>query len=192
MAGLITHATFPENIRVESAVTSGTEVTPFYDPMIAKLIVRGPTREQAVREMQNALAATQLYGVETNLRYLRQIAASDSFQDGGVTTSYLNSVPYKCSAIEVLEPGTQSTLQDFPGRLGYWAVGVPPSGPMDSLAFRVGNRILGNRPEAAAIEMTLSGPHLRFTSDTVIAITGADMGGSIDGAFVSDVVAGSG
>ena len=47
-------------------------------------------------------------------------------------------------AIEVLDGGTQTTVQDYPGRLGYWHVGVPPSGPMDALSFRLANRLVGN------------------------------------------------
>ncbi|EGH26546.1 urea amidolyase-like protein, partial [Pseudomonas amygdali pv. mori str. 301020] len=50
----------------------------------------------------------------------------------------------------------------YPGRLGYWAVGVPPSGPMDSRALRQGNGLLGNAEGCAALEITMSGPLLRF------------------------------
>ena len=53
------------------------------------------------------------------------------------------------SAIEVLRPGMLTTVQDWPGRIGYWHIGVPPSGPMDDLSFRIGNRVLGN-PEGIA------------------------------------------
>ena len=63
-------------------------------------------------------------------------------------------------------------MQDFPGRLGYWDVGVPPSGPMDPLSFRLANRLVGNDADAAGIEMTLSGPTLHFNADTVICSRG--------------------
>ena len=69
--------------------------------------------------------------------------------------------------------GTQTTVQDYPGRLGYWAVGIPPSGPMDDRALRLGNRLLGNAADAAALEITMSGPTLRFNTDAVVAVTGA-------------------
>src|SRR3546814_11892536 len=55
----------------------------------------------------------------------------------------------------------------YPGRLGYWAVGVPPSGPMDSRALRLGNRLLGNEEGFAALEITMSGHLLRFNCDAV-------------------------
>ncbi|HCJ31227.1 MAG TPA: hypothetical protein DHV63_18490, partial [Pseudomonas sp.] len=61
------------------------------------------------------------------------------------------------------------------GRLGYWAVGVPPSGPMDSRALRLGNALLGNPADAAGLEITMSGPLLRFNTDAVVAVTGAEI-----------------
>lgn len=54
---------------------------------------------------------------------------------------------YRARSIEVVAPGTLTSVQDYPGRVGYWEVGVPPSGPMDPLAFRLGNRLLGNLRE---------------------------------------------
>ncbi|HCH78398.1 MAG TPA: urea carboxylase, partial [Pseudomonas sp.] len=74
-----------------------------------------------------------------------------------------------------ISAGTQTTVQDFPGRLGYWAVGVPPSGPMDSRALRLGNALLGNAEDAAGLEITMSGPILRFNTDAVVAVTGAEI-----------------
>jgi urea carboxylase len=88
------------------------------------------------------------------------------------------------STIEVLSPGTLTTVQDWPGRTGYWAVGVPPSGPMDSRSHRIGNRLLGNRPGAAGLEATLAGPKLRFLADATVAITGAPVAVSLDGEAV--------
>src|SRR5260370_13400455 len=73
------------------------------------------------------------------------------------------------------------TDQYYPGRLGHWDVGVPPSGPMDALSFRLGNRLVGNSSDAAGLECTLLGPTLRVDTDAVIALTGADMGAELDG-----------
>ena len=83
-------------------------------------------------------------GIETNLDYLRQIVEDPVFAAGRQTTRYLNDLAYRPATIEVLAAGTQTTVQDWPGRLGYWDVGVPPSGPMDDLAFRIANRLVGN------------------------------------------------
>lgn len=76
-------------------------------------------------------------------------------------------------SIEVLKPGIQTTVQDYPGRIGYWNIGVPPSGPMDKLAFMLGNQILGNEKSAAGLEITLVGPELKFHAEAVICLTGA-------------------
>ncbi|SFW39334.1 urea carboxylase [Nitrosovibrio sp. Nv17] len=87
------------------------------------------------------------------------------------------------STIEVLDPpGVQTTVQDYPGRKGYWDVGVPPSGPMDGLAFRLANRLVGNEEGQAALEITFAGPTLRFHCDSVIAVTGAPIEVSLNGA----------
>jgi urea carboxylase len=88
------------------------------------------------------------------------------------------------SAIEVLAPGTLTTVQDWPGRTGYWCVGVPPSGPMDERSHRIGNRLVGNRSDAAGLEVTLSGPTLRFLDAATIAVTGAPAPVSLDGVAV--------
>ena len=66
--------------------------------------------------------------------------------------------------VEVLAGGPMTTVQDLPGRVGYWDVGVPPNGPMDDLSHALVNRILGNRPTAAALELTGAGPTLRFSA----------------------------
>ena len=175
----------PDLARVETWIESGATITPFYDPMIGKIIVTGKDRTEALERLSAALAATAIDGTETNLRYLRQVAGCSDFVAGAVTTSLLGSFAFTRQAIEVLEGGTQSTIQDYPGRLGYWNVGVPPSGPMDHLSFRIANRLVGNPEHAAAIEFATMGGRLRFHTDALIAICGADMDSKIDGKSVS-------
>jgi urea carboxylase len=184
--GKLTHVRFPaaDAVRVETWVESGTIVTPFYDPMIAKIIVTGRDRDDALARLGRALDETELYGIETNLQYLRAVAASKTFTTGSMTTSFLEGFTAVRNAFEVLEGGTQTTIQDYPGRLGYWHVGVPPSGPMDALAFRLANRLVGNAENAAAVEMTTMGARLRFDAEVVVALTGGDMGATLDGAPV--------
>lgn len=63
-------------------------------------------------------------------------------------------------------------MQDWPGRVQLWHVGVPPSGPMDSLHHRLANALVGNPSDAAALEFGLTGPTLRFHCDTVVALAG--------------------
>jgi urea carboxylase len=86
--------------------------------------------------------------------------------------------------IDVLRPGMLTTVQDWPGRIGYWHIGVPPSGPMDDLSFRIGNRLLGNLEGAAGLECTRGGPALRFPDGGRVAVTGAPVAVTVDGVAV--------
>ncbi|MHC5348715.1 urea carboxylase [Metapseudomonas furukawaii] len=183
--GLLTAVAFPEAdgqaLRIDTWVEAGCEIPPYFDPMIAKVITWAPTRDDASAALDRALATSTLYGVETNRDYLRQILADAPFASGSPWTRCLKGLAYRASTVEVLAAGTQTSVQDYPGRLGYWAVGVPPSGPMDSRALRLGNRLLGNPEGAAGLEITMSGPSLRFNTDAVVAVTGAPIPLSLDG-----------
>jgi urea carboxylase len=178
--GTITDAVFDPAVRVDGWVEPGTEITPYYDPLLAKVIAYGETRTEALEHLERALAGSRIAGVENNLAYLRQVIAAPAFRSGNATTRLLSEIEYRSASIDVVNGGTQTTIQDWPGRTGLWAVGVPPSGPMDNLAFGVANRAVGNDPGAAALEMTLSGPTLRFRSPTVIALAGARMRATLD------------
>jgi len=180
-SGTLSEVVFPTDVRVETWIERGTVVTPFYDPMLAKVIARGADREEAIARLHATLTATCLAGIETNRDYLVAALDCPDFRAGQVHTGLLETLPYSAASIEVLEPGTQTTLQDYPGRLGYWNVGVPPSGPMDALSFRLGNRLVGNPDSAAGLECTLVGPKLHFATDAVIALTGANMGAELEG-----------
>jgi len=83
--------------------------------------------------------------------------------------------------VEVLAGGPLTTVQDLPGRVGFWHVGVPPNGPMDDLSHQLINRVLGNTEGAAALELTGAGPTLRFTAEATIAIGGARMPATVEG-----------
>src|SRR5512136_631677 len=83
-------------------------------------------------------------------------------------------------AMEVLDAAPLTTVQDL-GRFGYQRYGVPVSGAMDPFALRAANRLVANDDGAAALEMTLLGPSLRFLAVAVVALTGADLGARLDG-----------
>jgi urea carboxylase len=183
-SGLVTQARFPAGGRVETWIADGTEVTPLYDPLLAKIISVGADREAALRAMGDALAATTIAGIETNLEYLRCLIAAPLFVGGCMTTRALEGFVFAPRSIEVVAAGTQTTLQDYPGRMGYWNVGVPPSGPMDDLSFRLANRAVGNLEDAAALEFTVSGPTLKFGAEAVICLTGAALAADIGGKAV--------
>ncbi len=181
--GLVTEATWPRDVRVDTWVRSGTEVTPFYDPLLAKVVAHAPTRADAVGGLLDALGRTTVRGIETNLDLLTSFVAGSEFRAATVTTSTLERHRFARTTVDVLAPGT-TTVQDLPGRVGLWHVGVPPSGPMDDRSFRLGNRIVGNADGAPGLECTAAGPTLRFAAETTICVTGAAMAVECDGAFV--------
>ncbi|HWJ35307.1 MAG TPA: urea carboxylase [Steroidobacteraceae bacterium] len=180
-SGLVTSARFPVGTRIETWIADGTEVTPLYDPLLAKIITVGENRGDALRKLRLALAETTIAGIETNLEYLRCLAADPLFADGCMTTRALERFTFAPHSLEVISGGTQTTVQDYPGRTGYWNIGVPPSGPMDDVSFRLVNRAVGNRPDAAALEITVSGPTLKFDADALICLGGATMAADIGG-----------
>jgi urea carboxylase len=180
-SGVLTQARFPALARIETWVADGTPITPYYDPLLAKIIVAGATRAEALAKLRGALAETRLAGIETNLDYLRELGADPAFAAGGMTTRSLDTFVYAPRTVEVLNAGTQTTIQDYPGRLGFWSVGVPPSGPMDSRSFRLANRALANDETAPALEITVSGPTLKFNADALVCLSGARMAADLEG-----------
>ncbi|ADU51445.1 urea amidolyase related protein [Thermaerobacter marianensis DSM 12885] len=82
--------------------------------------------------------------------------------------------------IEIIRPGLYTTIQDL-GRTGLQHLGVPVQGAADVAALILGNRLVGNEPGAAALEVTLIGPIIRFHATTAIAVTGADLGATLNG-----------
>ncbi len=184
--GLLTDVWFPPadgaTLRIDRWVEAGCEVPPFFDPLLAKAIVWRPSRDEAIAGLAQALAETRLHGVETNCLYLQQILGFAPFTAGEPWTRCLEQLRYRADTVEVLSAGTQTSVQDYPGRPGYWAVGVPPSGPMDDRALRLGNRLLGNAEGDAALEITLSGPTLKFNTAVQAVICGAPLTVTLDGA----------
>jgi len=85
--------------------------------------------------------------------------------------------------MKISDGGTYTLIQDYPGRQGSdrWRVGIPPAGPMDSYSFRIANRLVGNDESAAALEITIGGPTVTFSEDTIVAITGAPIEAEVDG-----------
>jgi len=183
--GVLTEVVFPDDLRVDTWVERGTEVTAHYDPMLAKLIAHGDDREQALARLRQALDETRIAGLESNLDYLRALMDFEPFVAGRHTTRSLAAFTAPSRAIEVTSPGVQTSVQDWPGRLGYWDVGVPPSGPMDSRALRLANRLVGNAPGAAALEITVAGPTLVARCDLEVAVTGAPIALHLDGATMA-------
>lgn len=78
------------------------------------------------------------------------------------------------AGLEVIDPGIQTTVQDYPGRPGLQHKGFFPAGPMDHLAFRLANVLVGNEPGAAALEIPMARFAARFSVDGLLALCGAE------------------
>lgn len=88
--GQIVAVDWPSGIRVDSGVESGDAVPPFYDPMIAKLVARAPTRAGALERLAKALDATAIAGVRTNVPFLASLCRAAAFRDGKVDTGFID------------------------------------------------------------------------------------------------------
>ncbi|KAI5481371.1 urea carboxylase [Pseudohyphozyma bogoriensis] len=137
--GLLQEVSFPSApwLRVDSWVETGSFVSPFYDPMIAKVIAHGATREESRQRLDDALASTVLLGTSTNVAYVRAILNCEAFVAGDVTTKFLDTFPYVSSCVEVVDGGLSTSVQDLIPRLS--GDGIPRGGPMDELAFQAAN-----------------------------------------------------
>jgi 3-methylcrotonyl-CoA carboxylase alpha subunit len=87
--GRLSHLSFPDGVRADSGVRAGDTISPFYDPMIAKIIVEGPTRGAALAKLRAALAGTEVAGSVTNLAFLRRLANHQGFAAGDVDTGLI-------------------------------------------------------------------------------------------------------
>ncbi|WP_027945913.1 urea carboxylase [Amycolatopsis taiwanensis] len=183
-AGLVTGVQFPAGTRVDTWVEAGCAVTTHYDPLLAKVIVSGEDRPAALKRFGAALAGTRIDGIRTNLGQLRAAATNPDFLQVRHCTTTLDGIEDADARIDVLRGGTSTTVQEWPGRTGYWHVGVPPSGPMDDLSFRLGNLAIGNGEGAPGLECTVDGPALRFSHRTVVCVTGAPAEVTVDGTRV--------
>ncbi len=128
--GRIRDAHFPQRdgIRVDTHVEAGTLIPPYYDSMIAKLIAHGPTRTDALRRLDLALADMQLTGVQTNQALHRAVLATPEFQHGGVDTGFLGrwlaerAAPAAASAAPAAPAAASTTSSANPSA----AAGVQP------------------------------------------------------------------
>lgn len=195
-AGLLSQVDWPQaglstasensgsELRIDHWIESGIEVPALFDPMLAKVIVHSESRKKAIIDLDRHLSNSLIYGIETNIDYVRSLLTSDVCLNGELLTRTLAGFEFSAESLTVLSAGTQTTIQDYPGRTGYWHIGVPPSGPMDNLSFRFANTLVGNAESEAGIEITLNGPSLRFNTATTIAVTGAEVPLLVDGVAV--------
>ncbi|ABF63471.1 3-methylcrotonoyl-CoA carboxylase, alpha subunit [Ruegeria sp. TM1040] len=87
--GTLSHLAFPEGVRADSGVRAGDTISPWYDPMISKVIVHGPSRAAALRQLDDALARTEVAGTVTNLAFLGALTRHAGFAAGDVDTGLI-------------------------------------------------------------------------------------------------------
>jgi hypothetical protein len=140
--------------------------------------------QKNARESARKKALLHAYG------HINEKNGSTVLQTTNYTTQKVSTEPSAKSpafpdhSMKIINPGTYTLIQDFPGREGLWRVGVPPSGPMDDYSFRLANALVGNEEGAAGLELAFTGPTIQFNRDTFIAITGAQMQAELDGKSV--------
>ena len=120
-AGQLTRLRLPASVRVDAGVEEGDEIGTAYDPMIAKLIARGGSRDEALDRLAAALAATEVDGLTTNLPLLRWLAAHPAFRAGRVSTAFLADFPPLTAA--------PLRLPEGPFR-GIWRLNLPTPAPV--------------------------------------------------------------
>lgn len=150
------------------------------DPLLAKVMYHSPTRRRTIQGMHAILSQSRICGPPTNLEFLAKILTDDRFVAGHTLTKFLDNFEFAPTAIDVLSGGALTLIEDWPGRptLGR---GFCHSGPMDSLAFRVANALVGNHVGREGLEITLSGPDLRFLGSALISLCGAPIDAKLDG-----------
>jgi urea carboxylase len=165
--------------RIDTWVFTGSRITPNYDPLIAKAMVHSATRAEAIAGLHSLLVESSICGPPTNLDFLAAIIDNPHFKAGNTMTSFLQSFTYAPPAIDVVSAGAYTLIQDLPARPTV-GKGIPHSGPMDPMAFQIANLLVGNSRGTEGLEMTLSGPDLRFIAPAIVALCGAPMEATLD------------
>ncbi len=147
--GRLTHLAFPDGARADSGVRAGDAITPWYDPMIAKIVTHGGTRAEALGRLRAALDATEVAGTVTNLAFLSALARHEGFAAGEVDTGLIA----RDQGALVAEAAPE------PWRLALAALGIAglhePAGPHEGFAlwaplvWTVPMTVAGERIEAS-------------------------------------------
>ncbi|KAI0838476.1 AHS2-domain-containing protein [Hypoxylon sp. FL0890] len=181
-SGHVQSVTWPDqNARVDTWIQLGSFVSPYFDSLLAKVIVHSATREDSIMKMAKALETSEVGGLVTNLAFLKSIVHSPAFSSGRTLTTFLDTqFTFQPRGIQVITPGAFTTIQQTRPRTrkGY---GIPASGPMDDLSATIANLLVGNPEDVECLEITAHGPELRFYSASVISIAGSPFSVEVDG-----------
>ena len=166
-----------DRARVDAALESGAEVSTAYDPMLAKVVAGGPTREAARQALVAALDDCAVLGLTTNLGFLRALAASDAFRDGEVDTGWLDrhpdgvplpdpDLPALVAAWAVARPATSACVEPVTHLVHQGLHGADPLGVLDGWR-------LGGPPASTRVELVVAGERRRYAvSDHGVAVAG--------------------
>jgi acetyl/propionyl-CoA carboxylase alpha subunit len=201
--GRLTRLRLPQDIRVDAGVAEGDEVGIAYDPMIAKLIAHGTTRDEALERLQAALSATEVEGVTTNLPFLRWLVRHPLVRAGETTTAFLveqpplsqTSVraparpwrsPFRLnlpSPAPAPPPDVSAAASDQPGSGGESRVVAPMPGTVIRLLVREGDAVRARQPlvvlEAMKMETPLKSPYDATVSAVHVAEGDRVAGGAV-------------
>ncbi|MBF9060825.1 ATP-grasp domain-containing protein [Rhodobacterales bacterium HKCCSP123] len=181
--GRLAHLRFPGGARADTGVRAGDEISPWYDPMVAKIIVHGPTREVALRKLDAALAGCQVAGSVTNLAFLRALARHAGFAAGDVDTGLIDrdleslaAAPVPCSRTRALAAMGALGLAGAAGALEGFTLWAPLR---RAVVLRAGGE------EISATAEVLPGGAARVTlGDAVHEVAREGQGWRVDGAPV--------
>jgi 3-methylcrotonyl-CoA carboxylase alpha subunit len=181
--GILAHLSFSEGARADTGVRPGDTISPWYDPMIAKLIVHGPTRAVALNRLEQALAGTEVAGSVTNLAFLRKLACHDGFGAGDVDTGLIDRDleelavdPVACTRTRALAALGALGLDEGDDKLAGFALWAPLKQSVQ----------LGYRDEVLTFGVETLGPgQFRVSGDEGSHDVSRALGGwQIDGAVV--------
>ncbi len=181
--GTLAHLRFPDGARADTGVRPGDTISPWYDPMIAKLIVHGPTRAVALTQLERALAETEVAGSVTNLAFLRKLARHEGFGAGEVDTGLIDrdldalaEEPVACTRTRALAALGALGLHKGKGALAGFTLWAP-------LRQTVPLIYQGERLEIAV--ETLGPARFRVTVDETVHEITRGAGWAVDGAAVA-------
>lgn len=172
--GTIAHLRWPDGVRIDTGVEQGAVISPHYDPMIAKIIAHGKTRDDARQKLQAALAGTLVAGPKTNVSFLHAVTMSPSFHEGRYDTGALAKLDWNnrtgsiadrtksLAAFALLENEMSASLEnDSP-----WAAsdGFQLSGPRRQRY----DFLFDGMPEQAQVAWQAGEPAVTYASDTIL------------------------
>ncbi|MCR8546278.1 acetyl/propionyl/methylcrotonyl-CoA carboxylase subunit alpha [Salipiger sp. P9] len=178
--GRLAHLGFPADVRADSGVRSGDVISPHYDPMIAKLIVHGATREIALRKLARGLAETQVAGTVTNLAFLGALARHEGFAAGEVDTGLIGRDLERLTGSGAASP--QVLAQAALAAAGLWETGDWARG--FALWAPLARTVLlrqGDEAQSPVLRVLAPGRVEITLGDTVVLAERVDGGWRLDG-----------